>query len=83
MSSELYKQVMMRLNKISRSSAFLKIELDWLEDASKSGMFKKMSRVDQNEYMDTLYQINQSDKLVGSNLKDRAGDLYSRLKKNQ
>ena len=74
---------MMRLNKISRSSAFLKIELDWLEDASKSGMFKKMSRVDQNEYMDTLYQINQSDKLVGSNLKDRAGDLYSRLKKNQ
>jgi hypothetical protein len=48
----------MRINRINRSGAIPKMEIEWLE---QGGHFvKDMSRLEQNEYLDTLFQIGNS-----------------------
>jgi len=57
--TETGKQVLQRINRVSRSGTLLRLELEWLEDAGRARTFDDMSRVEQNEYLDTLYQIVQ------------------------
>ena len=50
--------VINRMNKIMRSGAFEAMEIDWLEDAQRRGLFQNLSAHEKNEYMDTLYQFS-------------------------
>jgi hypothetical protein len=47
--------VINRINKIVRSGAFESIEVEWIEEANRRGIFQGLSKHEQNEYMDTLY----------------------------
>ena len=47
--------VMNRINKIVRSGAFEAIEVEWIEDTTRRGIFQQLTKHEQNEYMDTLY----------------------------
>ena len=47
--------VMNRINKIVRSGAFEAMEIEWIEDAHRRGIFSQLTKHEQNEYMDTLY----------------------------
>ena len=55
MGTETGRQVLERVNRVSRSGTLLRLELEWLEDASRARTFDDMSRIEQNEYLDTLY----------------------------
>jgi hypothetical protein len=56
-SDETSKLILKRVNKINRSDFLGNMTLDWIEDAQKSKLIQKMSRAEQNEYLDTLYQL--------------------------
>ena len=59
------KQVMEMLNRIVRGGIIYKMQIDWLDDSRKTGIFKTLPSQEQNEYMDTLYQLSDpSTKLV-------------------
>lgn len=56
------------------------MEIEWLEDSRI--IFTDISRQDQNEYLDTLYQIgNGNENLAKYDLKERANELYASLKR--
>ena len=46
---------MARLNKIVRGAIFEKLEVEWIDDSKRSGLFQTLSPNEQNEYLDTLY----------------------------
>ena len=54
------RQVMARLNKIVRQGTFEMLEVEWIDDSKRSGLFQTLSMNEQNEYMDTLYQLSRS-----------------------
>ena len=47
--------VINRINKIVRSGAFESMEIEWLEDANRRGLFGTLTKYEQNEYLDTLF----------------------------
>ena len=51
------KKVLNRLNRINRGGVFYDLQLQWLDDSRKTDLFRNLSQVDQNEYLDTLYQL--------------------------
>ena len=51
---------MERLNKIVRRGVFESMEVEWIDDARREGHFSKLSIEEQNEYMDTLYWLDQT-----------------------
>ena len=53
------RKILDRLNRMSRSNPLLRVEIEWLEDSRK--LFKHISRGEQNEYLDSLYQIGKAD----------------------
>jgi len=55
--------------------------MEWIDSARKTGLVKRMSRGEQNEYLDTLYQASKSEGLLGDNVRERAGEMYSQMKK--
>lgn len=56
------------------------MEIEWLEDSRI--IFTDISRQDQNEYLDTLYQIgNGNENLAKYDLKERANEFYASLKR--
>jgi len=48
------------LNKIVRHGTFEMLEVEWIDDSKRSGLFQTLSMNEQNEYMDTLYQLSRS-----------------------
>jgi len=52
------RKVLARLNRIVRGGVFYRIQIDWLDDSRKSELFRNLSHQEQNEYMDSLYQIS-------------------------
>jgi len=79
---EVARKVLKRLNRFNRANWVNSVQLDWLEDARRAGLVKKMSRLDQNENLDSVYQASKSEGLVNEKLRDRAADTYMTLKKN-
>ena len=55
-----HKRVLAKLNKFVRGGTFEQMEVDWIEDAQRSGLFSQLQVNDQNELLDTLYQVSQS-----------------------
>ena len=49
------KTVLSRLNKLVRKGVFELMEIEWIDDAKRTGHFAQLSMNDQNEYLDTLY----------------------------
>lgn len=77
------KKVLQRLNRIVRGGIFYKIQIDWLDEARKSEVFRNLNHQEQNEYLDTLFQFaNPKSDLVKPELKERAAEVY-RIAKNQ
>ena len=70
--------VMNRINKIVRSGAFEAIEVEWIEDAQRRGIFQGLTKHEQNEYMDTLYWFSQSK--LNPRVSERASDVYAQIK---
>jgi hypothetical protein len=50
--------VINRINKIMRSGAFETMEIEWISDVHRRGIFSTLSKHEQNEYLDTLYQFS-------------------------
>eukprot|EP00347_Sterkiella_histriomuscorum_P007209 403349842 len=71
-------QVINRINKIIRSGAFEAMEIEWIEDASRRGLFQQLSKHEQNEYLDTLYQFSQSK--LNQKISTRATQVYQQIK---
>ena len=46
---------MARLNKIVRAGIYETLEVEWIDDSKRSGLFQTLSMNEQNEYLDTLY----------------------------
>ena len=71
------KQVLSRLNRIIRGGTFYRIQIEWLDDCRKGDLFRHLSHQEQNEYLDTLFQMaNPGSDIVKPELKERAADLY-------
>ena len=71
---------MNRINKIVRSGAFEAMEIDWIEDAHRRGIFSQLTKHEQNEYMDTLYWFSQSK--LNPKVSERSSDVYAQIKVN-
>ena len=70
--------VMSRINKIVRSGAFEQMEVEWIEEANRRGIFQGLTKHEQNEYMDTLYWFSQSK--LNPKVSERASDVYAQIK---
>ena len=90
MNTDTARRVLEKVNRVCRSGTLLKLEVEWLEDASRAKAFRKMNRDEQNEYLDFLYRVAQlADKdapsrgnLVKPELRQRAAYLYQDLRKS-
>jgi hypothetical protein len=51
---------------MNRTGVFAQLEVEWLEEAKREGHFGSFSLNEQNEYMDTLYQLGKSTHLSES-----------------
>jgi len=51
--------VLSKLNKFVRSARFEVLEIEWIDDSKESGLFASMDEDEQNEYLDTLYQLSK------------------------
>ena len=67
--------VMTKINKIVRSGAIEQIEVEWVEESNRRGIFQGLSKHEQNEYMDTLYWFAQSK--LNPKVQERASDVYA------
>ena len=54
------RQVLSKLNKFVRSARFEVLEIDWIDESCESGLFADMTEDEQNEYLDTLFQLSHS-----------------------
>ena len=54
------RQVLSKLNKFVRSARFEVLEIDWIDESQESGLFMTMNEDEQNEYLDTLYQLSRN-----------------------
>ena len=90
LSMETGKEVLRRVNKINRSGQVQRQLVDWVEEAcevSRSGpLVSRLTRQEQNELLDTLFQIGQQDQKTGSGLfreqvTERAGEIYAKFKR--
>ena len=72
--------MMNRINKIVRSGAFEAMEIEWIEDAHRRGIFSQLTKHEQNEYMDTLYWFSQSK--LNPKVSERSSDVYAQIKVN-
>lgn len=52
---ETAKTVISRQNKMVRTGVFAGLEVEWLDEAKREGVFSNFSMNEQNEYMDTLF----------------------------
>ena len=57
MTDHLSRRVLNRMNRIVRGGVFFKLQIDWIDESRKTGLFKALSHQEQNEYLDTLYQF--------------------------
>jgi hypothetical protein len=79
LESGVAKSVMSRLNKIVRGGIFEMMEIEWVDDAKRTGQFSQMSMNEQNEYLDTLYQLAKSDH-HSQQVSLRANEVYQLLR---
>lgn len=49
-----------RINKIVRGGVFEILEVELIDDSKRSGHFSNLSLNEQNEYLDTLYQLSRN-----------------------
>lgn len=61
LTQETSKQVLSKMNKIVRKGVFETMEIEWIDDAKRTGHFQQLSMNDQNEYLDTLYQLSRTE----------------------
>ena len=73
------RQVMARLNKIVRGGIFETLEVEWIDDSKRSGLFQTLSMNEQNEYLDTLYQLSRNTH-HSEQLSVRAGEVYQAVR---
>ena len=67
---ETCRQVLFKLNRFVRSQRSELLGIAWIEDSADSGKFMQLDKQDQNEYLDTLYQIKEQH--YNQKLKERA-----------
>jgi hypothetical protein len=75
LETETSKAVLSRINKINRGGIFEAFEVEWIDESKREGIFANLSRNEQNEYMDTLFQLSRSN-TVSENVTARAGEVY-------
>mmetsp|Transcript_7511 Transcript_7511/g.9080 ORF Transcript_7511/g.9080 Transcript_7511/m.9080 type:complete len:118 (-) Transcript_7511:65-418(-) len=73
------RAVLSKLNKFVRSARFEVLEIDWIEESCESGLFADMTEDEQNEYLDTLYQLSRNSH--NQSLSMKATQVYSTLRK--
>jgi hypothetical protein len=54
------------------------MEIDWLEDANRRGLFPQLTKHEQNEYLDTLFHISKSG--LNPKVSEKALDVYGQLR---
>lgn len=58
-----------------RGGVFAALEVEWLDEAKREGVFSNFSKNEQNEYMDTLYHLARSNHLQDQ-VTQRADEVY-------
>jgi hypothetical protein len=71
--------VLSRLNKIVRGGVFEMLEIEWIDDSKRSGHFNQLSMNEQNEYLDTLYQLSRNTH-HSEQVSMRSAEVYSSVK---
>jgi len=71
-------QVINKMNRILRSGALELMEVQWIEQAEKVGLFSKMKPQEQNEYLDSLYWFSKAK--VNPRISEMAASAYNHLK---
>jgi hypothetical protein len=61
-----------------RSGAFEVIEIEWIEDANRRGLFQNLTKYEQNEFLDTLFQFSKSK--MNPKISERANEVYQQIK---
>lgn len=72
------RKVLHKLNNFVRSARFETLEIEWIHDAFESGLFQQLSQEEQNEYLDTLFQLSQS--TLNPKLTARAEAVYRHVR---
>ena len=81
LSDTIGKQVLHRMNRITRSGMLYKMQVDWLEDSLKQDLFCQLTPDEKNQQMDALYQMASADgDLVKPQLKKHADAVYQKLR---
>ena len=80
------RKILEKTNKISRGGIVNKLFVEWVDDSYKIGsrqtLIQDMSRAEQNEYVDTLYQIAKTEgQLVPKKTRNRAAEVYQTFKR--
>ena len=75
---DLANQVSQRLNQIIRSNIIDGLFVNWIEQSININAFQKQDKTQQNEIIDTLYQLSACQNEVGVN----SAQIYTYLSKN-
>ena len=51
------------------------MEIEWIEDASRRGIFTSLTKHEQNEYLDTLYWLSKSK--INPKISERSSEVYA------
>ena len=73
------RAVLSKLNKFVRSARFELLTIDWFDDSHQNGLFAEMTSDEQNEYLDTLFQLKRSS--CNPNLSAKASQVYESLRR--
>ena len=72
---------MSRLNKIVRGGVLGMVEIEWLDDARRNGLINEIGMNEQNEYLDTLYQLSEAE-IYSQTVNLRAAEVYQGICKD-
>jgi hypothetical protein len=75
LNPEIAKNVILRINLISRSHKIQSLTLELINNAYTSDIFDKFKKDDQNELLETLYEFSGINSEIGT----RAAELYTKI----
>jgi DNA-directed RNA polymerase subunit F len=75
LNPEIARNILLRVNLISRSHKIQTLVFELIANSYKSELFTKISKDEQNELLETLYELSG----INSELGTKAVELYTRI----
>lgn len=61
------KDVLFKINSIARSHQIQSLTFKWINQAYDNNIIKMMNKIDQNEFLETLFEYSSLNSQVGTN----------------